>query len=96
MGKRNKVLRRKVGESTLDKGSPPTLGQIQPFLTGQVTLHLNHNTITDRLSLVTRPKRHIKVLQGQRGSPVAQDDSQLSSIIHVANRNQEGYGQIDL
>jgi len=89
-------IRREVGECTLDEGNPSTLGQIQLLPTGQTVLHLNHNIIPDGRSLVACPKGHAKILQGQRGSPATQDRSQLGNIVHIANRNQERFIQIEL
>jgi hypothetical protein len=96
MGQTDKKYIRRLERVLLIRVTLPPLDKYNIFPTSQAMLHLNHDTIPDRLSLVTRPKRHTKVLQGQRGSPTAQDDSQLSSIIHVANKDQEGFGQINL
>jgi len=78
-GKERQEVCREIGDGTLDEGNPTTLGQIQHFPTAQVMLHLNHDIFPDRHSLVTRPKRHTKVLHGKRGSPAA-NSATLSAL----------------
>jgi hypothetical protein len=63
-GEERQEIRREVGECTLDEGNPSTLGQIQPLPIGLTTLHINHDIILGRCSLVALPKRHAKILQG--------------------------------
>jgi hypothetical protein len=90
-GEEREEVRRKIGENTLGKGNPATLGQIQHFSTGQATLHFNHNTIPDRLSFVTHPKRHTKILQrGREEVPqpkMTTNSAALSTLPTVTKRD---------
>jgi len=84
MGKREKQYVGRLERELLIRVTLPPLDKNNIFQLAKRRSILT--TIPSQID-VTCPKQHTKVLQGHKGNPVAQDDSQLNNIIHVANND---------